>query len=151
MNHLYNSKFLVRPIPLENEHILSYLERLRIENGYSTINIICITIFDTRINLVDLVKGYFNKERFSNYTNLTIKEVENLCLNDEIYDISPQVNLCLLCFKNLNYIKKEWHAKNYICEKHQIPIVNRYLYCNALYNLNIIELKICNKCHKSIF
>lgn len=151
MSPLSSTKFLVRPAPLDDEYILSYLERLRIENGYSSIDLICKTIFGTKISLVDIVKGNFDKILFSTYTSLNFDEIKNLCITDNKYYVSANVYLCLECFKEVNYIKKDWYIRDYVCCHHKLPISCRCSFCNSLYSFNILNNYFCKKCHKNIF
>jgi len=151
MSPPFSTKFLVRPAPLDDEYILSYLERLRIENGYSSIDLICKTIFATKISLVDIVKGNFDKGLFSKYTNLDYEVINNLCITDNKFYTSLNVHLCLECFKEINYIKKEWYLKNYICNQHKLPIVCRCFCCNLLFSFGVLSSPVCKRCFNSIF
>ena len=42
----FNRKFLVIPIPEEDEFILSFLNRIKIANAYPSLNSVIKTIFD---------------------------------------------------------------------------------------------------------
>lgn len=147
----YNSKFLVRPTPLDDEYILSYLGRLCFENGYESINLICTTIFGSRTSLINIARGDFNKTLFSQYTGLSFDKIENICITGDDSYVSVNISLCLKCFKEIGYVKKDWYIKDYICYKHYFPINSRCLYCNSLYLWSIINKPICNKCNRSIF
>lgn len=150
MNLHYNKKFLVRPRPFENEFILSYLERVRYENSYSTIGSVCLTIFKRKISLLDVVKGNFDINLLCQYTLLGSSQVENMCINEENFHISINLFICAQCLSENKYVEKNFYKKNTICYKHLIPIISRCPYCNNLFDWSILSKMNCKKCFKKI-
>lgn len=141
----YKEKFLIRPRPFEDEFIINYLERLKEANVYTSIVAICLTVFKERINLSDIIRGKFNKDLFSQYTLIPIKDIEKMCINNNYY-ISHNIFLCTECFNEIGYIKKDFYRKNYICNKHKLPIISKCIYCDTLFDWKNIDSKRCQKC-----
>ena len=146
----YNSKFLVRPLPFENEFILSYLERLRYENYHSTIASVCLTIFKTKISLLDMVKGNFDMPLFCQFTSLESNQVKNMCITDDDFYVSTNLFLCLPCLIENKYVERNFYKKNAICHKHLVPIISRCPYCNNLFEWSTLNKSNCKKCFKKI-
>lgn len=146
----YKNKFLIRPRPFENEFILSYLERIRYENHYSTIASICLTIFKRKISLLDIVKGNFNITLFCQFTWLEPNQVENMCITDDDFYISTNVFLCLPCLIENKYVERDFYKKNAICHKHLAPIISRCPYCNNLFDWSTLNRNNCKNCFRKI-
>lgn len=79
----FNRKFLVIPIPEEDEFILSFLNRIKIANAYPSLNSVIRTIFEKKISTINIVKGNFDKSVFYKFTDLVEDEINKLCLTDQ--------------------------------------------------------------------
>mgnify|MGYP006199971699 CR=1 FL=1 len=75
----FNRKFLVIPIPEEDEFILSFLNRIKISNAYPSLNSVIRTIFEKKISNINIVKGNFDKSVFYKFTDLG-KKLQKLML-----------------------------------------------------------------------
>lgn len=148
--YLLSNKFLVRPRPFDDEFILSYLQRVSEANSYASIDQICSTVFDHRKSLTDIIKGNFDKKLLAQFTDLSISQICDLLTVDEDYYLSSNLIFCIECFKLNKYIKKQFYKKEYICEKHDLPMISRCLFCNRLYSWKVLDSLKCNYCKKPI-
>ncbi|MCY1162120.1 hypothetical protein D9M71_24650 [compost metagenome] len=151
MSPQYKKKFLVRPLPLENEFILSYLERLKEANVYLSINSICTTMFEENIILKKVVKGDFNRKLFSQYTGISLDLIDDMCIFDERnYYCTKNVIFCPICFDSLKYIRKNWYQKEYLCPIHFKPLISKCIQCNYLISWNSLFTGKCFKCQNQL-
>lgn len=146
-----NRKFLVIPNPKENEFILSYLNRLKIENGYLSLKLVIKIIFGDEIKILNLVKGNFNKSVLSNCLGINESIVDKLCLtdSDKFYLLSC-ILVCPYCFTEKIYIPISSYQKNVMCPIHFISYISRCPHCNKLLDWNAENIEICRFCKKYI-
>lgn len=148
--YLLSNKFLVRPRPFDDEFILSYLQRVSEHNSYASIDQICSTVFGHRKSLKDIIKGNFDTKLLGQFTGLSSSQVFDLLTLDEDYHLSSNLIFCIECLKLNKYIKKQFYKKEYICEKHDLPMISRCLFCNRLYSWKVLDSLKCSYCGKNI-
>lgn len=148
-----NKKFLILPFPKEDEFILSYLLRLKKYNGYPSVISLIKIIFGENTKKINIVKGDFNKNIFSNFTELTYLEIDKLCLNkknNEYYSVEYLI-VCPLCLLERDYIPIGWYKRNTMCSIHSIPYISRCPHCDKLLKWETKKLEICFFCKTPIY
>jgi len=143
----FNRKFLVIPIPEKDEFILSFLNRIKMANAYHSLNSVIKTIFEKKINIINLVKGNFDKSVFYKFTDLVEDEINKLCLTEKnnFYIVSCPI-ICPYCIKQQNYVSLNGYRKNVICPTHSIPYISRCPHCNKLLDWDAEKIEICKFC-----
>lgn len=148
--YLLSNKFLVRPRPFDDEFILSYLQRVSEHNSYASIDQICSTVFGHRKSLKDIIKGNFDTKLLGQFTGLSTSQVFDLLTLGEDYHLSSNLIFCIECLKLNKYIKKQFYKKEYICEKHDLPMISRCSFCKRLYSWKVLDSLKCSYCEKTI-
>lgn len=143
----FNRKFLVIPIPEADEFILSFLNRIKMANAYPSLNSVIKTIFEKKINIINIVKGNFDKSVFYKFTDLVEDDINKLCLTDQnnFYIVSCLL-ICPYCIKQQNYVSLNGYRKNVICPTHSIPYISRCPHCNKLLDWDAEKIEICKFC-----
>ncbi|WP_120429978.1 hypothetical protein [Acinetobacter baylyi] len=148
----FNRKFLVIPIPEEDEFILSFLNRIKMANAYPSLNSVIKTIFEKKINIINIVKGNFDKSVFYKFTDLVEDEINKLCLTEKnnFYIVSCLL-ICPYCIKQHSYVSLNGYRKNVICPAHSFPYISRCPHCNKLLDWNAERIEICKFCKTSVY
>lgn len=147
----FNRKFLVIPIPEEDEFILSFLNRIKISNAYPSLNSVIRTIFEKKISNINIVKGNFDKSVFYKFTDLVENEINKMCLtNQNNFYIVSCLLICPYCIKQHSYVSINGYRKNVICPTHSIPYISRCPHCNKLLDWNAEKIEICKFCKISV-
>ncbi|USA44933.1 hypothetical protein NDN11_09300 [Acinetobacter sp. C26M] len=151
-NQNFNRKFLVIPIPEEDEFILSFLNRIKIANAYPSLNSVIKTIFKKKISIINIVKGNFDKSVFYEFTDLVEDEINKLCItnNNNFYIVSCLL-ICPYCIKQQSYVSLNGYRKNVICPTHSIPYITRCPHCNELLDWDAEKIEICRFCKTSVY
>ena len=148
----FNRKFLVIPIPEEDEFILSFLNRIKIANAYPSLNSVIKTIFDKKINIINIVKGNFDKSVFYKFTDLAEDDINKLCItNKNNFYIVSCLLICPYCIKQKCYVSLAGYKINAICPTHSIPYISRCPHCNKLLDWNAEKIEICKFCKISVY
>ena len=148
----FNRKFLVIPIPEEDEFILSFLNRIKIANAYPSLNSVIKTIFDKKINIINIVKGNFDKSVFYKFTDLAEDDINKLCItNKNNFYIVSCLLICPYCIKQHNYVSLNGYRKNVICPTHSIPYISRCPHCNKLLDWDAEKIEICKFCKTYVY
>lgn len=148
----FNRKFLVIPIPEEDEFILSFLNRIKIANAYPSLNSVIKTIFDKKINIINIVKGNFDKSVFYKFTDLAEDDINKLCItNKNNFYIVSCLLICPYCIKQNCYVSLTGYKRNAICPTHSIPYISRCPHCNKLLDWNAEKIEICKFCKISVY
>ena len=147
----FNRKFLVIPIPEEDEFILSFLNRIKIANAYPSLNSVIKTIFEKKVSNINIVKGNFDKSVFYKFTDLVENEINKMCLtNQNNFYIVSCLLICPYCIKQHSYVSINGYRKNVICPTHSIPYISRCPHCNKLLDWNAEKIEICKFCKISV-
>lgn len=148
----FNRKFLVIPIPEEDEFILSFLNRIKMANAYPSLNSVIKTIFEKKINIINIVKGNFDKSVFYKFTDLVEDEINKLCLTEKnnFYIVSCLL-ICPYCIKQHSYVSLNGYRKNVICPAHSFPYISRCPHCNKLLDWDAEKIEICKFCKTSVY
>lgn len=148
----FNRKFLVIPIPEEDEFILSFLNRIKIANAYPSLNSVIKTIFDKKINIINIVKGNFDKSVFYKFTDLAEDDINKLCItNKNNFYIVSCLLICPYCIKQNCYVSLTGYKRHAICPTHSIPYISRCPHCNKLLDWNAEKIEICKFCKISVY
>ncbi|MCG2572090.1 hypothetical protein LVY74_00770 [Acinetobacter sp. ME22] len=148
----FNRKFLVIPIPEEDEFILSFLNRIKIANAYPSLNSVIKTIFDKKINIINIVKGNFDKSVFYKFTDLAEDDINKLCItNKNNFYIVSCLLICPYCIKQNCYVSLAGYKRNAICPTHSTPYISRCPHCNKLLDWNAEKIEICKFCKISVY
>lgn len=147
----YDNKFLLIPKPKEDEFILSYLNRIKEENAYPSLNLVLKIIFGDKIKILAVVKGEFNKLTLSKYVGINENLIDKLCItdNNKFYCLSC-IFVCPYCIKEEKYVSISSYQKNAICPVHLIPYINRCPHCNKLLDWNAEKIERCRFCKNYI-
>lgn len=146
-----NHKFLVIPNPKENEFILSYLNRLKIENGYPSLKLVIKIIFGSKIKILDVVKGNFDKSALIEFVGVNESLIDKLCItdNDKFYCLSC-ILVCPYCIAEEKNVPISAYQKNAMCPVHVIPYISRCPHCNKLLDWNAEKIEKCHFCKNYI-
>ncbi|EHU2434323.1 hypothetical protein A0165_RS19545, partial [Acinetobacter baumannii] len=148
----FNRKFLVIPVPEEDEFILSFLNRIKMANAYPSLNSVIKTIFKKKISIINIVKGNFDKSVFYEFTDLVEDEINKLCItNKNNFYIVSCLLICPYCFKQQSYVSLNGYRKNVICPTHSIPYISRCPHCNKLLDWDAEKIEICRFCKTSVY
>lgn len=147
-----NRKFLVIPIPEKDEFILSFLNRIKMANAYPSLNSVIKTIFDKKINIINIVKGNFDKAVFYKFTDLAEDDINKMCISNKIFFyIVSCILICPYCIKQNSYVSLTGYKRNVICPTHSIPYISRCPHCNKLLDWNAENIEICKFCKISVY
>lgn len=148
----FNKKFLVIPIPEEDEFILSFLNRIKMVNAYPSLNSVIKTIFEKKVSIINMVKGNFDKSVFCEFTDLVEDEINKLCItNKNNFYIVSCLLICPYCIKQQSYVSLNGYRKNVICPTHSIPYISRCPHCNELLDWDAEKIEICRFCKTSVY
>lgn len=148
----FNKKFLVIPIPEEDEFILSFLNRIKMVNAYPSLNSVIKTIFEKKVSIINMVKGNFDKSVFCEFTDLVEDEINKLCItNKNNFYIVSCLLICPYCIKQQSYVSLNGYRKNVICPTHSIPYISRRPHCNELLDWDAEKIEICRFCKTSVY
>lgn len=148
----FNKKFLVIPIPEEDEFILSFLNRIKMVNAYPSLNSVIKTIFEKKVSIINMVKGNFDKSVFCEFTDLVEDEINKLCItNKNNFYIVSCLLICPYCIKQQSYVSLNGYRKNVICPTYSIPYISRCPHCNELLDWDAEKIEICRFCKTSVY
>lgn len=147
----YSKKFLIIPKPKEDEFILSYLNRIKEENAYPSLNLVLKTIFGEKIKILNVVKGNFDKSALIEFVGINENLINKLCITDKnkFYCLSC-ILVCPYCITEKKYVSISGYQKNAMCSIHFIPYISRCPYCNKLLDWNAEKIERCQFCKNYI-
>lgn len=121
-------------------------------NAYPSLNSVIKTIFEKKINIINIVKGNFDKSVFYKFTDLVEDEINKLCLTEKnnFYIVSCLL-ICPYCIKQHSYVSLNGYRKNVICPAHSFPYISRCPHCNKLLDWNAERIEICKFCKTSVY
>lgn len=152
---LMNS-LVIRPNPIDNEHILGYVLRIirlnYIHDAYHFLSLFTHTK-SLKQCLSNIFTQDFNIELFSSYLRKDPQVILALLFQDQELEIpvSNVPTICSFCYAEQGFINKKWMSPlHVICEKHLVFLTNKCKHCDRVFEWHFLQFYTCRTCKQKI-
>ena len=150
------NSLVIRPNPLDNEHILGYVFRI-IRLNYIHDAQQYLSQFTNAKSLRKCLTNILNQEfdinLFSEHLRKDPELIRSLYWQEQLN--KPTSNcptICSLCYAKQSFIDKNWMSPlQVICEKHLVFLTNKCKHCGRVLEWQFIEFHTCRTCKEPIF